>query len=168
VRPLEEQERRLAGAHDLGELLLRRRAPLAPQPQGAAQDLAERLHHERADAVGEARQRQAELEERVREVEIVDVAERLADVDDGAALGGAADALGALRGERDLAKEAAEEPTHHGPRPLEHRRRMRLGGAAPLERLLPRDHGAAFYHARAVLVFAAAWANGGGVSLRLL
>ena len=62
----------------------------------------------------------AYAEEGEREVEVVDVAERLADVDDGAALGGARIAASALLGKRDVAKEAAEEPAQDRAGPLDH------------------------------------------------
>ena len=143
VRPLEEEQRRVALPHHLRQLRHRRAAPLAPQPQRAGEDAPDRLHHQRLDAVGEARQRQRVLQERVREVEVVDVAERLADVDDGAALGGAPDLLRARFGKRDRAEEAPEEPAQDRPRPLDHRRRVRPVGATPMHELFARDHGPA-------------------------
>ena len=142
VRPLQEEQRRVALAHHLRQLgrprTMRRSRHSRSAPR---EDAPDRLHHQRLDAVGEARQRQRVLQERVREVEIVDVAERLADVDDGAALGRAPDLLGALGREGDLAEEAAEEPAQDRPRALDHRRRMRVGGVAPLHELFARDHG---------------------------
>ncbi len=110
VRPLQKEQRRFALPDHPRQLCRRRRASLAPQPERAGEDAAHWLHQEGLDPVGEARQRQRVLEEGVREVEIVDVAERLTYVDHRAPLGGAADLLGPLGRERDLAEETAEEP----------------------------------------------------------